>query len=525
MVRLDLVGELIMAKQILKRLTDSGVKSIDANAGIANDNFDELFARTRGKVIGAIGDSIVAGCNFNVGISALAVADGVLTATTSAIHRSHAGNKFYIYGADQEAINGPVLTIGTTITTATLGNVTATDIANISAVTGSDVRLASLCTAQLQDWLGMACSYSNGAFERGVPLGFSGKSANYMQQKLPYLVATNPDIIVELSGINDIKSLSSSATDAQVTALAESIFTTRRATWQAILEAGKLPVIATITPISNDYVGYTGKWMYCTLAHNRMIREFCRSNPEYILADFYNVVVDKASATGNYVTGGSADALHFVHKSARLCAIELKNTLERVYGTVPTRNPYLATNRNEYYGANSAIKQLNANPTGAGGVGGTLSGGATGTCWTAWTLTGSEAVVGSNITNEDGSVSQVITVTGHAGGDVVFTTPAYASQVVAGDKARAIVPVNQSSAVNLTNVRIQLNIQHTGITANVETNYPSSGGIDQGDWDCQLVTPEFIVTATGNATLKITITFTNGGGGVFTFQPPAMVKY
>lgn len=75
-----------------------------------------------------------------------------------------------------------------------------------------------------------------------------------------------------------------------------------------------------------------------------------------------------------------------------------------------------------------------------------------------------DAGVGSNVTNADGSVDQIITVTAAAAGTVTLTSATY-SGLVAGDVIRIAVPIKIENPVGLTILRVVPAVTVGGVAA------------------------------------------------------------
>lgn len=472
------------------------------------------------NVVAAIGDSIVFGCNHYVTASALAISGGVLTATT-ALHGATPGSQLFFNGATPDALNGPIVTMASDRIATTIGSI-PTNLPD--GVASGSITMALLNSTPENDWLGWASWHAHGKFARGIPLGFQGKGSDYIRGKLPYLLQTDPSAICELSGINDIKTIVTSAsTSAEVIAAAEAVFEGRRAIWDQITQAGSIAIPITLTPLNHTYAGWCAQWQRCIDAVNRWTISHCQSRRDHVLVDAHAALVDRASATGNYITGGSGVGLHMTGKSANLTGRTIAEALGQVFGR-QGRCHLLPKSAGDYWGNGATSPQLSSNPTGTSGTAGSVTGGASGVCWTGWSLVASAAVASSAVPNSDGNVDVVLTVSGSAGETITLTSQTYTGQVAAGDVLQYVARIKLAGISGLTRIRGQGLVTVAGIQSSAHVGYPGFNLLALDNQDFTMISSPMPIHGAGNVSLSLQFTFAAGGGGTITVGPPAINK-
>lgn len=467
--------------------------------------------------IGAIGDSIVFGCNYQTTVSSLTISSGVLNADTS-LHKGNTGQKFYLNGANEDDLVGPIFTMAAGLTTTTVGAVTTT-LPDMTA-TGTITLAAANYAFNERDFLGWIAKLTKGHIVRGLALGFQGKNSDYIAGKVQYAIDDSPDAIIEMSGMNSISLIDSDSTPTEIVAAAKSIFDSRKVIWDALYSAGITPIISTIPPLSSTHVDYLANRHTLILVHNKLIIDNCFANPQFLLLDAYASIVDASSATGNHQIGCSSDGKHLTGRGAYRIAKRFVADFTSMIN-IPDRCRFLPTSAGEHITANAAIKQLNPNPTGNAGIAGTLTGGATGTVWTGWTVTGSAACMASQVI-VDGIVKQVLTVTGSSAETIKIESGTYSNAVVNDDVLQAYTTINIKDAVNLTNCRGTLKFTVNGVVCYGEDSYPAGNSFDLSDKEFTIVSPKIFGVQLSTTSFKVEFTFTSNGSAVITIDPPAL---
>jgi hypothetical protein len=454
--------------------------------------------------ISAIGDSITAGCNNNASIGAGGVtsAGALLAITTTSSHYGLPNAQFYLSGATQDEYND-LFTMGLTSDGYhTVANVPFAGSTTSPATTTGTIDMYLPYQSSDNDWLNWASQLSGGAFVRGIPMGFPGKTASYIQGKLGVVLKDLPNAIAELSGANDLKTLVVGDSAATVTARANAIFATRKATWNLIIANGRVPIAMTNFPTRTGYTGWNINWNNCVLRINKLIREYCLSNRNIILCDAHKVLVDPTDVSGQYLAAVTSDGLHLNGNGAYLVGLELYNTLVAA-GLNPRSPKCLPDSALESYTLSNVSLQLNDNPLGTG-TAGTVTAPATGTAITGWTLTATgttpATVAGSTPARSDGFGNDqqiIITPTANTDG-ATLTGTNYTGKVNAGDILQGMCEITISGAAALKNVEFQLNTVSGGKSGLIASGRAVNNTLNQGDKTYTIITPAVMMPPAGS---------------------------
>ena len=465
--------------------------------------------------IGGHGDSITQQCCSGIGLTAgqLTSAGGLMNISVSGFY-GLPGYPFYIINCPNDEYNG-LWTMGAgTNGTNLIANVafpgSATPTPGVT-LNGSSTTVVIPYISVDYDWLGWACQLSGGAIRRGIPYGHSGQKAAYCLNNISKSFAAGPsDVMTELSGTNDARQMVDT-TPAGALLLAQTIFTVRKQAWDAILAAGRVPLVCTLPPLGSASAGWIANAAVFIRILNAMIREFCAKNKDYILVDFYKRLIDPLDANGNWLPNLSADGVHPIGPGAYLMGDELyKSMLNAGLLVYP---PNLAPSSvGDSYGVSSAALQLLDNPLGVTtGVAATPP--ATGTCLGNWTLTysGAGTCAGSTPASADGiGNNQLASVTPTGADTVQWNSIQYSNRLVGGETIFAACQVAIAGMINLKNFEFDLNLISSGLNALVSTGRAAGNVINNADKTVWLITPVIYVPAASDFSLSLRAWFSAG---------------
>lgn len=200
-----------------------------------------------------------------------------------------------------------------------------------------------------------------------------------------------------------------------------------------LLNSGKLVDICTIPPIvASPAVGTIASANQLVLGYNAYIKTLARSDPRIMLHDIYEAITDCTATTATVLSGMLAsDNVHFSPKGAytagAVIAANFANRLPVSSGRISSMS--------DCYNVDSTNSQLLTNPL-MQGTGGTLSGGATGSVPTNWTVTMTSAtsVVASIVSRADGIGNdlQGVLTASSSSSRMRFDSESLISRIVAG---------------------------------------------------------------------------------------------
>lgn len=473
---------------------------------------DIKFPNPVGCKLAAIGDSITANCSSYVTPPAGNVTSvgSVMTVTVNS-HLGLAGFPIIVASATQDEYNG-VHSMGSGTTATVINNISFPGSVT-SPATGTPVVYMPHVSADT-DWLGMCSWLTGGTISRGLPLGFPGKTTSYVASKLAWVYSDDPDICVVMAGVNDMRQITGAG---DIGTYVNAAYANVMSMAAALKANGILPIICTITPISNTVSGWSVSQQHGVLRLNKLLREHCANTRDMVLCDMYAATVSPVSTTGNWKTSYASDGLHPTGLGAYAMASELYSTLIAL--GIVARNPkLLPTSTAEDYGTNAACLQICDNPLGVNQAG-TATAPATGTVWTGWTL--ARAGVASTVTGtvparSDGfGYNQTVEVVSTADGDgFTLTGTNFSGRVTTGQRIFAIAEITVASATALKQLSLHCNIVAGGVAANMLAGRSSSAVLDNTNKTYTIITP--IVAAPGAMNVQpiITAKFSGAGGAL-----------
>ena len=352
--------------------------------------------------------------------------------------------------------------------------------------------------------------------------GIGGQTMSAVAARLKSdVLAYSPDVVI-LGGDGIGNSVNSGVSAA-------TIYGQWAACVEAILDAGKIPIVCTCPP--NDKLSTawdtTGAWTAEYHKINDMVKAACRADSRLILFPWDEIHADQTaassrpnttSATSQQTTAWTNDGTHPHPRMAIAMGTVLAGILAGIF---PARTlPFPNVNSHPYSALSNAVRN---------GSSGTLSGGASGSAAAGDTLNGN-ATVGAKVARAGFSSNdewQRVTTT-NGTGSATYNFGMNAG--IPGDKAAGVTPVFAAAEImllatptNLRGFKLTLGFSGTGLSAtgfNTAATGSSLNLADAGPYIPQnkvllLHTPIAAIPANATA-LTLSLEATKGGGGNLT---------
>lgn len=297
--------------------------------------------------------------------------------------------------------------------------------------------------------------------------GYSGQRSDYVLTQAASALATSPDVLIELCGVNDLAQLATTFA-GNSTACENAIVTNRTAIWDAARAKGVPTVALSLTPVGN-LGGFTSAARYCLQRVNARLKKIAAARRDTIWVDIHEIGVDPADANSYPRTNYALDTLH----PSALFAYKIGQRLSTVIGSrfAPTGN-LISAQLDSLFSDSASLNFLNpVNGMFVGGTAGSAGSGISGTVHTGWTVdrgssSGAPTGVASIVTAADGvgNAQRVVATANNPGESLRFLarTAPLISQLPAGSKVEVFFKVNVTSQTNLRSVQAATKIYFTG---------------------------------------------------------------